>query len=60
MGQVTTSKGEQGIIQGAFGTTGKFRVAFPSGVSPLDPNDNTLILEFKRFVYDTNKRKMLQ
>ena len=59
--QVATAHGEQGIIEGSFGKSGKFRVAFPRGVAqPAAGGNNSITLTFKRYVFDVNKRHMVQ
>jgi selenocysteine-specific elongation factor len=59
--QVVTARGEQGIIEGSFGKSGKFRVAFPGGVAqPAAGASSSIMLTFKRYVFDVNKRHMVQ
>jgi selenocysteine-specific elongation factor len=52
---VTTGRGEAGTIEGRFGASGKFRVAFPPpGLAPAGergPGDNAVVLRYKKFVY---------
>ncbi|KAK9842481.1 hypothetical protein WJX81_002027 [Elliptochloris bilobata] len=57
--KVVTAAGEIGAIEGSFGKSGKFKVAFPDGVQPPAPGANQLTLTFKRYVYDLGK-KMVQ
>ncbi len=54
--QVVTAAGEVGVIQGAFGKSGKFKVDFPDGVQPPAPGAGQLTLVFKKYVYDADKR----
>jgi selenocysteine-specific elongation factor len=55
--KVTTAGGDAGVLQGAFGKSGKYKVHFPSGVpddARSDPNSpsHKLLLTFKRYVHD--------
>jgi selenocysteine-specific elongation factor len=55
--KVTTAAGEAGVLQGAFGKSGKYKVYFAAGVpddARADPNSasHKLLLTFKRYVYD--------
>lgn len=58
--QVTTETGAVGTIEGSFGKSGKFKVAFPEGIVPAAPGHNSITLTFKRYIYDQNKRNMVQ
>lgn len=58
--QVVTAQGENGVIEGAFGKSGKFKVQFPNGVSAPAPGSNSLRLTFKKFIFDKNRRHMAQ
>ena len=59
--QVVTAAGERGTIEGSFGKSGKFKVAFPAGVAqPAADTPNALTLTFKRFIHDTDKHHMVQ
>ncbi len=59
--QVTTSRGEVGEIEGAFGKSGKYKVHFRDGIAPQEPGETIrLYLRFKRFVHDKEGRKMVQ
>lgn len=49
-----TSNGDVGVIESAFGKSGKFKVYFANG-GQTDPSGN-LILEFKRFLYTDGKK----
>ena len=50
---VMTNKGEVGEIKSSFGTSGKFRVLFPSGTEAREGDE--LILRFNRFTHDPEK-----
>ena len=55
--QVTTGRGEQGTIEGAFGKSGRFRVAFPDGLQQSgSPEERQLQLCFKKYIYDPGKQ----
>ncbi|KAK9906478.1 hypothetical protein WJX75_002571 [Coccomyxa subellipsoidea] len=58
--KVTTQNGATGTIEGSFGKSGKFKVAFPEGIVLAAPGQNTITLTFKRFIYDQDKRNMVQ
>lgn len=50
-----------GTIVGSFGKSGKYRVDFPDGLAnELSDDDKALTLAFKRFVFDRDKRHMVQ
>lgn len=51
---ITEKTKDIGILKGAFGTAGKFRVHFPAGTEARE--GETLILPFKRFLYDAEKK----
>lgn len=80
---VQLSSGEVGTIEGAFGTTGKFRINIPDGLKPetiqvlssskkkgkakasaetmagaseLEHVSVTILLNFKRYIFDPQKR----
>lgn len=57
---MTTQNGATGTIEGSFGKSGKFKVAFPEGIVLAAPGQNAITLTFKRFIYDQNKRNMVQ
>ena len=54
------------MIEGAFGKSGKTRLAFPSGLSQPPPDgrrsaaDNVVTLRCKRFVFDKVARGVMQ
>ena len=54
--QVVTATGEIGVIEGSFGKSGKFKVAFPDGAAAPAPGASQLTLTFKRYVFDMGKR----
>jgi selenocysteine-specific elongation factor len=64
--RVTTGRGEQGSIEGRFGTSGKFKVQFDAplwGVAEGQQRsaaDNVLLLRYKRFVFDAEKHSIRQ
>lgn len=69
--KVTLSTGEEGFIDGCFGQSGKVKIRIPSGIKDQNlitksklvmNNPNTqikILLQFKRFIYDSHK-KMIQ
>ena len=59
--QVTSSQGEKGSIEGTFGKTGRFRVAFPGGVQLGEAQEQRQIsLSFKKFVFDQGQHRISQ
>lgn len=54
--QVCTAEGAPGMLEGAFGKSGKFTVRFETAVATGD----AVILNFKKFVFDPDKRRMAQ
>ena len=57
--------GQEGRIEGGFGKTGKFRVRFPGGAPQLHSSSASapaarVLLRFKRFLFDPDKRRMAQ
>jgi selenocysteine-specific elongation factor len=58
--QVTTATGEVGRIEGSFGKSGKFKVSFPSSFQLPTKEAAGITLTFKRFLYDQDKRRMVQ
>lgn len=58
--QVITESGAVGTIEGSFGKSGKHKVAFPEGLVLAAPGHNSITLTFKRYIYDENKRNMVQ
>lgn len=55
--QVHTPAGEQGIIQGGFGKSGKVKVVFSQGVAS-EPG-TPVVLQFRRFVFDVEQRRKI-
>jgi selenocysteine-specific elongation factor len=51
--KVMTEKGDIGEIKSSFGTSGKFRVWFPTGTTARE--GDALLLKFKRFAHDPDK-----
>jgi selenocysteine-specific elongation factor len=51
---ITYPSNDIGELKSAFGTSGKFRVVFPSGTTAKE--NDILRLPFKRFLYDTEKK----
>jgi len=49
-----TEKGDVGVIQSSFGTSGKFRMNFPAGTTVR--NGDKLYLRFKRYANDPEKK----
>ncbi|KAF6264343.1 SelEFf [Scenedesmus sp. NREL 46B-D3] len=64
--RVTTGRGEQGSIEGRFGTSGKFKVQFDTPLWGVEKGqqrsaaDNVLLLCYKRFVFDADKHCIRQ
>ena len=74
--KVTLSSGDEGVIDGSFGQSGKVKVRIPNGIKDKslvttnskpkkglnESNSNTnytqikVLLEFKRFIYDSHKK----
>ena len=52
--QLVTERGDVGLIQSAFGSSGKFKVGFPAGTDVR--NGDKLFLKFKRYVHDSEKK----
>lgn len=54
--------GQEGRIEGGFGRSGKFKVFFPGGAPRPQPGapPPRLLLRFKRFLFDADKRRMAQ
>lgn len=61
--RVTASPGgQEGRIEGGFGKSGKFKAHFPNGAPRLQPGvpPPRVLLRFKRFLFDSDKRHMAQ
>ncbi|CAM9216778.1 unnamed protein product [Ectocarpus fasciculatus] len=48
-----------GFVHSSFGSTGKFKVKFPLGITGLRPKDR-LFLRYKRYIYDKSKAMFQQ
>ncbi|KAK6643404.1 hypothetical protein RUM43_004909 [Polyplax serrata] len=63
--KISLSSGETGVIESTFGLSGKFKVQIPDGLKETtmgksaDKNTIEIILKYKRYIYDPNK-KMVQ
>ena len=55
-------QGEVGTLEGSFGKSGKFKVRFTQGLmQSLEKGQlGTIVLEFKRYIFDTDKRRIAQ
>ena len=58
--KVARPLGEQGVIEGGFGQSGKFRVRFPGGLALQPGRPAPVTLTFKQFMFDPDKRRMSQ
>ncbi|KAG2429383.1 hypothetical protein HXX76_011148 [Chlamydomonas incerta] len=60
--KVTTGRGEQGVIEGTFGKSGKLKVNVPGGLAAEGRSaaDNAVTLRCKRYLYDPNAKKVLR
>ena len=54
--------GQEGRIEGGFGKSGKFKVFFPGGAPRPQPGapPPRVLLRFKRFLFDADRRRMAQ
>jgi selenocysteine-specific elongation factor len=57
---VVTEDGIEGTIEGSFGKSGKFRVAFSRSLAEAPRSSNAISLTFKRYIFDSNKHRMVQ
>ena len=57
---MVTQAGYIGTIEGSFGKSGKFKVAFQTAIAPPAPGCNGITLTFKRFIHDANKKALRQ
>ena len=57
---MVTKAGYIGTIEGSFGKSGKFKVAFQTAIAPPAPGCNGITLTFKRFIHDANKKTLRQ
>lgn len=53
--------GQEGRIEGGFGKSGKFRAHFPQGIT-LGPGGQPtrIVLQFKKYIFDADKRQLRQ
>lgn len=60
--KVITSHGEEGVIEGAFGKSGKFKLYFKDGICTMENNASVirLYLRFKRLSFDKESKRMFQ
>ncbi|GLC39063.1 hypothetical protein PLESTB_001289600 [Pleodorina starrii] len=60
--KVTTGRGEQGVIEGSFGKSGKLKVYFAGGLAAggRSAADDVITLRCKRYLFDPNAKKALQ
>ena len=61
--RVTTGAGDVGVLLGAFGKSGKYKVHFPEGVAEEARADDSsaahkLLLTFKRHVFDKSAKRL--
>lgn len=52
--KIKHSTAGEGIIEGSFGKSGKFKATFPQSISGTV--DNRLILNYKKFVFDKSSK----
>lgn len=61
--KVVTGKGEQGIIGGRFGGSGRCRIHFSECIAPANErrtSDNEVFLIHKKYVYDPDRHRIWQ
>ncbi len=60
--QVVTGLGEAGVIESAFGKSGKLKVAFAGGLRPGPRAGvaNTVYLQCKRYIFDQDRKRLRQ
>ena len=60
--KVLTCRGEEGLIDGAFGKSGKFKLYFKDGIRAIenDAGHVRLLLRFKRHAFDKENKRMFQ
>nr|BCL66109.1 eukaryotic elongation factor [Volvox africanus] len=60
--QVTSGRGEKGVIAGSFGKSGKLKVHFPGGLvmEGRSTHDNVITLRCKRYLFDPQAKKVLR
>ncbi len=59
---VAVPGGQEGRIEGGFGKSGKFKVYFPAGAPRTQQGSPPVAvwLTFKRFIFDDDRRRMVQ
>ncbi|KAI3436710.1 hypothetical protein D9Q98_006125 [Chlorella vulgaris] len=60
--RVAALDGQEGRIEGGFGKSGKFKVFFSGGAPQVQQGQPPprILLQFKRFIFDGDKRRMVQ
>nr|BAU61586.1 eukaryotic elongation factor, selenocysteine-tRNA-specific [Gonium pectorale] len=60
--KVFTGRGEEGVIEGSFGKSGKLKVHFQNGLAAegRSAEDNVVTLRCKRYIFDPNAKKVLR
>lgn len=58
--QVMAATGGVGIIESAFGKSGKFRVRFEQAIPTEFAVNCKLFLTFKKFLYDKDRKQIVQ
>ncbi|KAL4858017.1 Selenocysteine-specific elongation factor [Chlorella vulgaris] len=60
--RVAAWDGQEGRIEGGFGKSGKFKVFFSGGAPQVQQGQPPprILLQFKRFIFDGDKRRMVQ
>lgn len=58
--RVCGPNGKSGIIQSTFGKSGKFKVRFAQGITIEKGKNVAIVLEFKRYLFETDKRRIVQ
>ena len=59
--QVTTQEGQTGTIEGTFGKTGRFRVAFAEALRLSEsPEQRVVTLRFRKYVFGPGQRRIAQ
>jgi len=53
--QLHTPAGDVGVIDSAFGKSGKFKVYFAQAKNPIAPGDE-LVMHYRRYIHDTSRR----
>ena len=60
--EVVSGCGQRGTIEGGFGKSGKFRVAFrgPVAATAADGQPSRVVLSFRKRLFDADRRRMVQ